>query len=150
MQSFLKKKSEKRLSESKAIYYLNQLRLAYFELRKQNVMHRDIKLENLFLHNDTLKLGDFGFAKIDKNFAHSKLGSKFNMAPEIILHLNEDVTYNYKIDLWSIGCVFYEMLFGIRFISGPKRNMSLKDVINTLNAKKYQKIHFPLTVSPLT
>ena len=35
------------------------------ELKKYSVMHRDIKLENLFVHNNILKIGDFGFAKFN-------------------------------------------------------------------------------------
>ena len=63
-----------------------------------------------------LKIGDFGFSKITENFADSKLGSKYTMAPEILLNLNNNYKYDYKCDLWSIGCVFYEMIFGKRFL----------------------------------
>lgn len=86
------------------------------ELRKFKIIHWDIKLENIFVHNENLKLGDFGFSKINIDKAYSKLGSKQTMAPEIILNLQQSTSYDYKCDMWSIGCVFYRLLFGKKFL----------------------------------
>lgn len=44
------------------------------------------------------------------------------MAPEIVLNLSRDAKYNSKCDLWSIGCVYYEMLFGKRFLFAEQLN----------------------------
>ena len=114
--NYLKNLKKNHLEEREAIFFLNQIKDAFIVLRKNNILHRDIKLENLFIHNRILKIGDFGFSKITEDFASSKLGSKFSMAPEIILNLSNNNVYDYKCDLWSIGCVFYEMLFGKRFL----------------------------------
>lgn len=73
--------------EKEAIKLLNQLRMALMELRKHKIMHWDIKMENIFVHNGSLKLGDFGFSKINIDKTSSKLGSKLTMAPEIVLNL---------------------------------------------------------------
>lgn len=107
MLAFLNKIKDWKLDEDRAIYYLNQLKNAFVEMRNHYVIHRDIKLENIFLHNEILKLGDFGFAKMNIDFTTSWLGSKLTMAPEILLNLNNSSFYDYKCDLWSIGCVFY-------------------------------------------
>lgn len=56
-------------------------------------MHWDIKLENLFVHDNVLKIGDFGFSKFNAKTANSKLGSKFTMAPEILLNLSSEASY---------------------------------------------------------
>ena len=74
-------------------------------------MHRDLKPENIFIHNDVLKLGDFGFCKhltTAEELSHTMLGSPIYMAPEV---LNGEV-YTNKTDIWSLGVILYRMLFG--------------------------------------
>ena len=73
-------------------------------------MHRDFKLPNILMHNGIIKIADFGFSKIlgDEAYTTTMLGSPLNMAPEIL----EGLDYNNKCDIWSIGTVFYELLFG--------------------------------------
>ena len=73
-------------------------------------MHRDFKLANLMRHDNIIKIVDFGFSKILENDSKTDtmLGSPLNMAPEI---LNGE-QYDNKADIWSIGTVFYELLFG--------------------------------------
>lgn len=73
-------------------------------------MHRDIKLANIFLHNDTVVIGDFGFAKQGYYQAQTILGTPLTMAPELLFKSQQ--SYTNKADLWSIGVVFYQMLFG--------------------------------------
>lgn len=50
------------------------------------------------------------------------------MAPEIVLNLSYETHYNSKCDLWSIGCVYYEMLFGKRFLFSEKLNNKNWDI----------------------
>lgn len=104
----------KRFSENQAVHYLASIRNAFLCLKLHHIMHRDVKLENLFLdHQNTMKLGDFGFAKEGTDESFTKLGSHNTMAPEIFLNVyNETAKYNGKCDLWSIGVVYYIMLFG--------------------------------------
>lgn len=73
-------------------------------------MHRDFKLANILLHDGNIKIADFGFSKLlgSENLASTMLGSPLNMAPEVL----NGQEYNNKADIWSIGTVFYELLFG--------------------------------------
>lgn len=74
-------------------------------------MHRDLKPDNIFFNNSCLKLGDFGFCKTlgkPDDMASTMLGSPIYMAPEVL----KGEAYTSKSDIWSLGVVLYEMLFG--------------------------------------
>lgn len=74
-------------------------------------MHRDIKPDNILLHNGMIKIADFGFCKPLENaneLAQTMLGSPIYMAPEV---LNGQI-YTIKADIWSIGVVLFQMVYG--------------------------------------
>jgi serine/threonine protein kinase len=94
-------------------------------------LHRDVKPNNIFFKSGHLKLADFGFCKKLKNFddlTQTSLGSPLYMAPEV---LNGDV-YDSKADVWSVGIVLYEMLFG----RCPYGDCNIKQLINVYSADK--------------
>ena len=104
-------KQESKLSEREALKIFRQLLEAFKVLNKYNIMHRDLKPDNIFFHGGCLKLGDFGFCKTLGNandMASTMLGSPIYMAPEVL----KGESYTSKADIWSLGVVFYEMLFG--------------------------------------
>ncbi len=95
---------------------MNQLNNAFRVMQSYNIIHRDIKLENILVkyNNDSkkdyvVKLGDFGLSReiINKEIDDSFCGSPETMAPEII----EELPYNNKVDLWSIGMIMYQMYY---------------------------------------
>ncbi|XP_074535743.1 serine/threonine-protein kinase Nek3 isoform X2 [Halichoeres trimaculatus] len=78
-------------------------------IHDKRVLHRDLKSKNIFLtENGTIKLGDFGSACIlnsSKAYAHTYVGTPYYVAPEIW----DNKPYNNKSDVWSLGCVLYEL-----------------------------------------
>ncbi|EPR57115.1 NEK kinase [Toxoplasma gondii GAB2-2007-GAL-DOM2] len=79
-----------------------------FHLHSRSILHRDIKSQNIFLSSDGLiKLGDFGIARrLNKdNMAETYVGSPCYMSPE----LYKREPYNYKSDIWALGCVLFEL-----------------------------------------
>lgn len=63
MSGYMKKRGITHFNEQEALHYLKQIAMAFRELHKKQVMHRDFKLENLFMHDDTVIIGDFGMSK---------------------------------------------------------------------------------------
>lgn len=76
-------------------------------LHKANILHRDIKAQNIFLVSAReVKIGDLGVAKITKGgMAHTQIGTPYYMSPEIW----RSRPYNKKSDIWSLGCLLYEL-----------------------------------------
>lgn len=136
LESYLRQKKIKFLEEGEALEVLRQIMHGFVELRKYKVMHRDIKLSNIFLHNDKIVIGDFGLAKTGKEMSGTKLGTPLMMAPELIEGARE---YSSKTDLWSIGILFYQLLFGVV----PFFGLSLNEVYADIEAKSGAKLEFP-------
>lgn len=93
--------------------FLRQIVRALAFLREHNVAHMDLKPQNLLLtskHNPSVKIADFGFAKhiLDGMELIMLRGSPLYMAPEIVCK----GAYDARVDLWSIGVILYECLFG--------------------------------------
>ena len=93
-------------------YIIKQIINGLKEIHKKNLIHRDLKPENIFITNDFLiKIGDFGITKqldfINK-YANTQIGTLQYMAPEV---LNGE-KYNQKVDIWSLGCIIYELCCG--------------------------------------
>jgi serine/threonine-protein kinase ULK/ATG1 len=112
--------SRQTLSEDTIAIFFRQIAAAIHACHEQNVVHRDLKPQNILLsHPDkdnqrvqdiVLKIADFGFARFlsDGVMAGTLCGSPMYMAPEVIRSLQ----YDGKADLWSIGTIMYQCLTG--------------------------------------
>lgn len=104
-------------------------------LHNYKLIHRDIKPKNILLTNNKkiLKIADFGFATIIKtSLLKDKIcGSPLYMAPEI---MNNDI-YNDQSDLWSVGIILYEMIYGVHPYNHCKSFGELKEEINVTHIK---------------
>uniref|UniRef100_A0A674MY48 Protein kinase domain-containing protein n=1 Tax=Takifugu rubripes TaxID=31033 RepID=A0A674MY48_TAKRU len=91
------------------LQWFAQMCAATQHIHEKRVLHRDLKSKNIFLTvNGTIKLGDFGSACIlssPRAYAHTYVGTPYYVAPEIW----ENKPYNNKSDVWSLGCVLYEL-----------------------------------------
>jgi len=99
-----------RLDETTSANYIFQVAKSVCYMHDNFVIHRDIKLENVYLDDrGTIKIGDFGWACHKHNLkSDSVVGTLHYMAPEM---LSED-EYDYKVDIWAMGVLLYEMLVG--------------------------------------
>ncbi|CAL1298289.1 unnamed protein product [Larinioides sclopetarius] len=108
------------LSEDTIRHFLRQIAEAMKVLNQKEVVHRDLKPQNILLCHSgkldpppseiTLKIADFGFARFltDGGMAATLCGSPMYMAPEVIMSLK----YDAKADLWSIGTIVFQCLTG--------------------------------------
>lgn len=133
--------NKKSLTENYIQHYMIQLRDALKYLLDNNILHRDLKPQNILLSDiRTIKITDFGLARYYTNddkqedLFSTYCGSPMYMSPEILLKQS----YGSKSDLWSVGIILYEMITGHTPIQA--RNLEqLKHKINTINLNDLEK-----------
>ena len=112
--SFVKKR--RKLSEKTAKFLFRQIILGIKYIHEQNIVHRDIKLENLLIDlNNNVKICDFGIGRRIKSknqLLHDQCGTLMYMAPEILLSSKEKGYEGFPVDIWSSGISLYIMLSG--------------------------------------
>lgn len=112
--------------------YLIQILKGLKYLHENKIMHRDLKCANIFLTKvGVLKLGDLNVSKIVKmGMAVTQTGTPYYASPEIW----SDKPYDYKSDLWSVGCIIYELCA----LSPPFKGTSLENLCkNVKRGKKF-------------
>lgn len=105
----IKQQKGKLLPEDTILNWFIQICLGVNHIHKKRVLHRDIKSKNVFLtQSGKVKLGDFGSARLLSSpmaFACTYVGTPYYVPPEIW----ENLPYNNKSDIWSLGCILYEL-----------------------------------------
>ncbi|NXH94896.1 NEK5 kinase, partial [Pachycephala philippinensis] len=96
--------------EDQILSWFVQISLGLKHIHDKKILHRDVKAQNVFLSNNgkVAKLGDFGIARqlnSTTELAHTCVGTPYYLSPEIC----ENRPYNNKTDIWSLGCVLYEL-----------------------------------------
>ena len=127
----LKKEKDHYIKEQRAKKLFLQVVNGISYCHNKNIFHRDIKLENiLVLKDDTIKIIDFGFGVKCNKDAYQKMlcGTPSYMPPEI---LNKEKYIPCYSDIWSLGVLFYTMLYGIFPFRGKDEN----EIIENINKK---------------
>jgi len=138
-------KRRKRLTELEVQCYLSQIIHALKYLHSNRVIHRDLKLGNLFLSEKMeIKVGDFGLAtklEFDGEKKRTICGTPNYIAPEI---LDGKVGHSYEVDIWSVGVIIYTMLVGKPPFETPDVKTTYKKI--RMNSYSFPE-HVPLSES---
>ncbi|XP_051522518.1 mitogen-activated protein kinase 7-like isoform X1 [Myxocyprinus asiaticus] len=119
-------------------YFLYQLLRGLKYIHSANVIHRDLKPSNLLVNeNCELKIGDFGMARglsaahseESRSFMTEYVATRWYRAPELMLSLHH---YSLAIDLWSVGCIFGEMLGRKQMFPGKNYVHQLQLILSVL------------------
>ncbi|XP_043408165.1 serine/threonine-protein kinase Nek4 isoform X13 [Chelonia mydas] len=105
----LKEQRGKPLPENQVVEWFVQIAMALQYLHEKHILHRDLKTQNVFLtRTNIIKVGDLGIARVLENqydMASTLIGTPYYMSPELF----SNKPYNYKSDVWALGCCVYEM-----------------------------------------
>ncbi|EGR28996.1 protein kinase domain protein [Ichthyophthirius multifiliis] len=117
--------------EGEAGFYLYQVASALNYLHKKNIIHRDIKADNIIVSNGIAKLADFGYSRLcsQQNTRNTFCGTLDYLSPEIVNGEN----YNYSVDVWAFGVLAYQLLQGI----APFYEDSQDETLNKIQRGKF-------------
>lgn len=129
--------------------YAQQMFLGLSLLRKCNILHADLKPDNVLVNENRsmLKICDLGSAAdASENDITPYLVSRFYRAPEIIL----GIPYDFAIDMWSIGCTLFELYTGKILFTGRTNNQMLRSImecrgkfsLKMLKKAEFGAVHF--------
>ena len=128
------KKTKRHFTEEEIWNTLIQLLNGLKSLHELNILHRDLKSANVFLFNGGIvKLGDLNVSKITrKGMGYTQTGTPYYASPEVW----KDRPYDSKSDIWSLGCVIYEMCA----LNPPFRAQSMEDLFKKVIRGYYPDI----------
>ncbi|XP_026726332.1 serine/threonine-protein kinase polo isoform X1 [Trichoplusia ni] len=127
-------KRRKAITEPEARFYMHQILLGVQYLHSKRIIHRDLKLGNLFLDDDLhVKIGDFGLAariEYEGERKQTLCGTPNYIAPEILTKKG----HSFEVDIWSLGCIMYTLLVG----KPPFETSTLKDTYKRIKQCEYR------------
>ncbi|KAF9922348.1 Cell cycle serine/threonine-protein kinase cdc5/MSD2 [Linnemannia zychae] len=129
-------KKRKRLTEPEVRYYIKQIVAGCAYLHEQKIIHRDLKLGNIFLTKDIqVRIGDFGLAAVLLNEGDRKktiCGTPNYIAPEILF--DTDNGHSFEVDVWSVGVIMYTLLIG----KPPFQTNEVKAIYKKIRDNQYE------------
>ncbi|CAD8172380.1 unnamed protein product [Paramecium pentaurelia] len=128
-------KQQQNLSFDQKIKILIQITQSIQYLHQNNLIHRDIKPENFIKVADQFKLIDFGLIRHNEGRIKTMgIGTPLFQAPEIV---ENSQNYTKAVDIWSLGCVFYEILTKVSLFQGKTHSELINMIKNCKIDKKY-------------
>jgi serine/threonine protein kinase len=117
-----------------------QLACAIGFLHSRNIIHGDIKLSNVLMKDNDILLSDFSFSSLSFNenyrIYNSETYSYHYRPPEV----NSGRGYNFKADVWALGCTFYELLYNEPFVLSNSTVTNLKYAYNKLQNEEDKEL----------
>ncbi|KAL7579402.1 hypothetical protein ACA910_014071 [Epithemia clementina (nom. ined.)] len=143
-------KRRKRLTEPEAAFFMDQMVAGVKYIHSNSVIHRDLKLGNLFLDKDlNIKVGDLGLAtRLEDPEEKRKTicGTPNYIAPEVIQNDKSKRGHSFEVDIWSMGVVLYTILVG----KPPYEAKDVKATYQRILANEYKfPEHIPLSESAM-
>ena len=114
--------------QEEVVLYLKDILSAFMTLIDNGIIHRDIKPENILLNNNKMKVADFGFSKMifwQTQFNVTLVGTPLYMSPQLLM----SEKYTSKCDIWALGVITYELLFGRLPWMGESEMDLIKNII---------------------
>jgi tousled-like kinase len=115
----------KKLSENEVKVITKQIvnALIYLSSLNKKIIHYDLKPQNILFHNNEIKISDFGVSKViesDSNTNNIELTSQgigtFYYLPPECFEMGNKIKINNKVDIWSLGIITYELIYGKKYI----------------------------------
>ncbi|MCQ2817454.1 MAG: protein kinase, partial [archaeon] len=122
-------KTRKYYDEDELLSMMEQIAIGLKDIHSKNILHRDLKAANIFVcdpNNKLLKIGDFNVSKVINPFSlkNTQTGTPYYASPEVW----NNMPYDFKSDIWSVGCLFYEMTS----LTAPFKGKSMKELYNNI------------------
>lgn len=132
------------LSDQHLQYFLYQILRALKYVHSANVLHRDLKPSNILANaNCDLALCDFGLARgiegTQEEILTEYVVTRWYRAPELLCHCT---SYGKPVDIWSVGCIFYELISGRALFRGDNSQHQLKIIVQKLGCPSPEKLKF--------
>lgn len=106
---YMNRRGKQSLPPLDALGVALQVCSAFAFLHANDIAHRDLSLENVFLDRGVCKLGDFGLAICTTDLCNERVGKAYYMAPEVVAGIEYDPK---AADMWSLGILLFVLLTG--------------------------------------
>jgi serine/threonine protein kinase len=139
-------KSPQPLSDEHCQFFLYQILRGLKYMHSAGILHRDLKPRNLLVNaNCDLKICDFGLARpvigdirVNTSQMTDYVATRWYRAPELLLTYK---TYTSAMDVWSVGCIFGELILRKPLLPGTDSNQQLEIIFNLIGTPSIEDIH---------